>query len=100
MFSVFRSNTVNTNNLLQYTLDGHRFGIAPLSAPTELKGEYEGAVEEVVYKFDALHQEEKKIKKRMDRMYLKLVHVDHQLSILQGQMDRIKLLQSTLFYPG
>ena len=99
MFSVFRSNTVNTNNLLQYTLDGHRFGIAPLEAPMELKEEYEGAVEEVVYKFDALHQEEEKIKKRMDRMYLKLVHVDHKLSILQAQMDRIKLLRSTLFYP-
>ena len=100
MISVYRSHTVNTNNLLEYTLDGHRFGIAPSTLSTELKVEYEGAVEEVVYKFDALHQEEKKIKKRMDRMYLKLVHVDHQLSILQGQMDRIKLLQSTLFYPG
>ncbi len=99
MFSVFRSNTVNVNNLLQYTLDGHQFGLSPSTMATDLEEEYEGAVEETVYQFEALKREEVKIKNRIDRMYLQLVHTDYKLSLLESTMNRIKLQQSTLFYP-
>jgi len=99
MFSVFRTNSVNSTNLLQYTLDGHKFGMAPCDVRFVGPEEYEGAVEETVYDFEKLKKEEKKIKKRMDRIYLILVQADYKLSLLESAMNRIKLLQSTLFPP-
>ncbi|MAJ60656.1 MAG: hypothetical protein CL936_11090 [Deltaproteobacteria bacterium] len=102
MFSVLmghRANTVNVNNLLQYTIDGHHFGIKPLESQMNELQEYEGAVEEKVYQMEQLKQKEQKIKAKLDKMYLDLVFFDYRLERLEQHLTKVKLLQSTLWYP-
>lgn len=103
MFSVLmghRANTVNVNNLLQYTIDGHPFGLEPLESQMNELQEYEGAVEEKVYRMEELKQKEKRIKAKLDKMYLDLVFFDYRLARLEQQLTKVKLLQSTLWYPA
>ena len=103
MFSVLmghRANTVNVNNLLQYTIDGHPFGLEPLESRMNELQEYEGAVEEKVYRMEELKQREKRIKMKLDKMYLDLVFFDYRLARLEQQLTKVKLLQSTLWYPA
>jgi len=102
MFSVLTYkgiDTVNDDNLLEYTLDGHLFGLEPLESQMNELQEYEGAVEEKVYQMEVLKHEEKEIKKKMNRIYLDLVYVDYRLEQLENHLNRIRLLQSTLYYP-
>lgn len=102
MFSVLTYkgiDTGNDDNLLEYTLDGHLFGLQPLTSGLTKPQEYEGAVEEKVYQMEVLKHEEKEIKKKMNRIYLDLVYVDYRLEQLENHLKRIRLLQSTLNYP-
>jgi len=93
---------VDPNNLLNYTIDGHVFGMQPLTSilNDEVRCEYEGAVEENIYLMERLLLEERRIKKRMNRIYFELVHLDFLLEKAEDKLNRIELLKTTLFYPA
>jgi len=93
---------VDPENLLHYEIDGHSFGLKPLTSilNEEFEEEYEGAVEEKLYLLEKLYIEERQVKRRMNRIYFELVHLDYYLSTVESKLSRIKLLQSTLFYPS
>lgn len=99
--SVMRTR-VDPENLLHYEIDGHSFGLKPLTSilNEEFEEEYEGAVEEKLYLLEKLYIEERQVKRRMNRIYFELVHLDYYLSTVESKLSRIKLLQSTLFYPS
>ncbi len=65
----------------------------------EVRCKYEGVVEENIYLMDMLMLEERRINKRINRIFFELVHLDFLLEKAEDKLSRIELLKTTLFYP-